>query len=90
MDHCIFYRSLEEPPGIPAFCGRHKQSSSVRSVSAVDSSCVEGVSVDLQADVVHCGTVQAASLSASPSRLVVLLSTSQVKRLSELMAIIAD
>ena len=51
---------------------------------------MEGVSVDLQVDMVHYGTVQAASLSASPSRLVVLLSTSQAKRLSELMAIIAN
>ena len=33
MDHCIFYRSLEEPPGIPAFCGRYKQSSSVQALS---------------------------------------------------------
>ena len=56
----------------------------------MDSSRVEGVFVDLQVDMVHCGTVQAALLSASPSRLVVLLSTSRAKRVSELMAIIAD
>ena len=49
---------------------------SLRFVNAVDSSRVEGVSVDLQVDMVHCGTVQATSLSASPSRLVDLLSTS--------------
>ena len=34
MVHCIFYRSLEEPPGIPAFSGRHKQSSSVQALSS--------------------------------------------------------
>ena len=32
-----------------------------------DSSHVEGVSVNLQVDMIHCGTVQAASLSASPN-----------------------
>ena len=51
---------------------------------------MEGVTVNLQVDMVHCGTVQAASLSASPSRLVVLLSTSQAKCSSELMAIIVN
>ena len=51
---------------------------------------MEGVSVDLQVDMVYCGTIQAASLSASPSRLVVLLSTSRAKHSSELMAIIAN
>ena len=35
---------------------------------------MEGVSVDLQVDMVYCGTVQAASLSASPSRLVIFTS----------------
>ena len=34
MVHCIFYRSLEEPPRIPVFCGRHKQSSSVQALSS--------------------------------------------------------
>ena len=61
----------------------------MRFVNAVDSSRVEGVSLDLQVDM-HCGTVNTALLSASPSRLVVLLSTSQAKRSSELMVIIAD
>ena len=48
----------------------------LRFVNSVDSSRVEGVSVDLQVDMVHCGTVQAASLLASPTRLVILLSSS--------------
>ena len=47
---------------------------SLRFMNVVDSSRVEGVSVDLQVDEVHCGTVQAASLSASPSRLVIFTS----------------
>ena len=61
---------------------------SLKFVNSVDSTCVESVAVNLQVDMVHCGTVQAALLSASPSRLVVLLSSSQAKHLSELMAIL--
>ena len=44
---------------------------------------MERVAVDLQVDMVHCGTVQAVSLS----RLVTLLSFSQVKHSIELMVI---
>jgi len=62
----------------------------LRFVNFVDSSCVEGVSVDLQVDMVHCGTVQAAALSASPLRLVILLSSSQAKRSIKLMAILVN
>jgi len=56
----------------------------------VGSSHLEGVSVDLQIDMVHCGTVQAAALSASPSRFVILLSSSRAMRSSKLMAILVD
>ena len=55
----------------------------------MDCSHVEGVSVDLQVDMVHCGMVQAVLLSASSSRLLTLLSSSQAKPSSELMAILA-
>jgi len=63
---------------------------SLRFMNSVNSSHVEGVSVDLQVHMVNCGTVQAASLSASPSRLVILLSSSRAKHLSKLMAIPVD
>ena len=52
-----------------------------------DSSHVEGFSVNLQIDMV---TVQVASLSASPSRLVIFWSSSRAKRLCKLMAILVD
>ena len=49
-------------------CNVLQKKISLRFVNAVESSRVEGVSVNLQVDMVHCGTFQAASLSASPSR----------------------
>ena len=63
-----------------------KKKISLRFVNSVDCSAE---SFYLQVDMIYCGTVQAVSLSASPSRLVTLLSSSRAKHLNELMAILA-
>ena len=72
------------------YCKEARRQLSLRFVNSVDSSHVQNLFVDLQVDVVHCGTVQATLLSASHSRLVALLSFSRADYSSELMVIFVN
>ena len=66
-------------------CNALKNMTSLNFVNSVDAIHVEGVSVNLQVYMVHCGTVP-----ASPSRLVILLSSSLAKHSGKLMVILVS